>query len=439
VPVPASTLRYSELLSISRFEHSGLTLLRFHLLAFIVYTVYNTSTQDELVYLETGFVAHLTKAVVEAAKGPTRGQRFIRDDSMKGFALRVIASGAKSFVWEGRVNGRVRRITIGQFPYISVAIARDRALGIRAAVAQGDDPCAERQAKRHEVTFGDLGQKYISEHSKIHKRSWIRDERRLARCKAWESRRTSDIHPVDVLKLQQKIAQDNGPVEANRTVELLRAVFNKAQRWGVAAHNPTIGFERFREVRRDRFLNDDELRRLRAVLSDEVEPWRSYFPLLLLLGVRRSELAGARWVDIDFDSQTLRLTRTKSGEPRLAPLPRAATELLRGLPSFRCSEYLFPGTGKTGHLVEVKCAWRRLCLKAGLIDVTIHDLRRTVGSRMAIAGVNLPTIGRVLGHLNLNATQIYARLDLEAARRALEANAQTLPVFLPILPARTRK
>ena len=223
---------------------------------------------------------------------------------------------------------------------------------------------------------------------------------------------------------------ERGPVEANRTLELLRAVFNKAQRWGIAPHNPALGFERFREVRRDRFLIDDELRRLNVVLSEESEPWRSYFALLLLLGVRRSELAGARWADIDFDSQTLRLTRTKSGEPRLAPLPRVAAELLRGLPSFGSTEYVFPGTGRTGHLVEVKGAWRRVCRKAGLTDVTIHDLRRTVGSRMAIAGVNLPTIGRVLGHLNLNATQMYARLDLEAARRALEANADTLPLSL---------
>jgi hypothetical protein len=85
---------------------------------------------------EAGVVAHLTKAVVEA-KAPTSGQRFVRDDAIKGFALRVIASGAKSFIWEGRVNGRVRRITIGQFPDMPVAVARDRAMGIRAAIAQG--------------------------------------------------------------------------------------------------------------------------------------------------------------------------------------------------------------------------------------------------------------------------------------------------------------
>jgi integrase len=312
-----------------------------------------------------------------------------------------------------------------------VAIARGRASGIRAGIAQGHDPYTERRAERREPTFGELTQRYITQHSKTHKRSWIRDERRLVRCKAWDGRRISDIGAVEVLKLQQKIAHEHGPVEANRTIELLRAVFKNGQRWGIAQNNPVLGFERFREVRRDRFLTDDELRRLNAALSEESEPWRSYFPLLLLLGVRRSELASARWTDIDFDSQTLRLTRTKSGEPRLAPLPRVAAELVRRLPSFGCNEYLFPGTGKTGHVVEVKSAWRRLCRKAGLTDVTIHDLRRTVGSRMAIAGVNLPTNGRVLGHLNLNATQIYARLDIEAARRALEANAQTLPLSLP--------
>ena len=376
-------------------------------------------------------MAHLTKVVVEAAKAPINGQRFVRDDAIKGFALRVIASGAKSFVWEGRINGRVRRVTIGQFPDMPVAVARDQALGIRAAIAQGRDPYTERQAERHEPTFGELSQRYIDEHSRTHKRSWIRDVRRLARCKVWGGRRISDISAADVLKIEQKIAQEHGPVEANRTLELLRSVFNKAQRWGIAEGNPALGFARFREIRRDRFLSDDELRRLNTALLAESEPWRSYFPLLLLLGVRRSELAGARWADIDFDSQTLRLTRTKSGEPRLTPLPTAAVEILRHLPSFGCSEYLFPGTGKTGHLVEVKSAWRRLCRKAGLTDVTIHDLRRTVGSRMAIAGVNLPTIGRVLGHLNLNATQIYARLDIEAARRALEANAETLPLSLP--------
>jgi len=90
----------------------------------------------------------------------------------------------------------------------------------------------ERRAERHEPTFAELSRRHIDEHSKTHKRSWVRDERRLARCKAWDGRRISDICAVDVLKLQQKIAQEHDPVEANCTIELLRAVFNQARRWG---------------------------------------------------------------------------------------------------------------------------------------------------------------------------------------------------------------
>jgi integrase len=379
----------------------------------------------------------LTKEAIEHAKLPKPGrkERFLRDDLVQGLGVRVTANGKKSFVFEARIKGRPRRLTIGPWPDLNVALARQKAMEIRTAVAKGEDPHAQRQAERNESNFGALRKRYLEEYSKVHKRSWVRDERRLERCKAWDRRRLSDISADDVLKLQYRIAEQHGRIEANRSLELLRGVFNKAQYWKLAESNPALGFERFKEVRRDRFLSDDELRRLNTALIEEPEPWRSFFPLLLLLGTRRSELAGASWNEVDLKAGTMRLIRTKSGEPRLAPLPTAAIEILRKLPSFGKSDYLFPSHGRTGHLVEVKSAWARLCDKAQLKDVTIHDLRRTVGSRMAMAGVNLPTIGRVLGHLNLNATQIYARLDIEAARRALEANAASLPLSLPALGA----
>jgi len=387
---------------------------------------------------------HLTKAVVESARLPIAGQIFIRDDQVKGLALRVLATGAKTFIWEGRIKGRVRRMTLGQWPALTVAVARSEAERIRADIAAGLDPADKIQTEKHELTFGELRARYIAEWSKApagtttdgqvkyRKRSWLRDERRLERCAAWDARRLSDISADDAAALQEKLSKKHGPIEANRTLELLRAVFNRAMsKWRLTEHNPALGFERFKETRRSRFLSDDELRRLNEALMKEAEPWRSYFPLLLLLGVRRSELAGARWSEVDLEAGVVRLMRTKSGEPRLAPMPSVAVEMLRNLHSCGTSEFLFPSSGRTGHLVEVKSAWARLCRGAKLADVTIHDLRRTVGARMTIAGVNLPTVGSVLGHTGLNATQIYARLDIEAARRALEANALSLPLTLP--------
>jgi hypothetical protein len=106
-----------------------------------------------------------TKAVVQSATFPDRGQAFIRDDSIEGFALRLTAKGAKSFVWEGRIKGRPRRITIGQFPDLSVAAARTRAHKIRAAIIEGRDPSEEHQTERREPIFADLIKAYFERHA----------------------------------------------------------------------------------------------------------------------------------------------------------------------------------------------------------------------------------------------------------------------------------
>ena len=104
---------------------------------------------------------HLTKAVVEAAIAPNAGQAFLRDDAIRGFALRLIATGAKSFVFEGRIKGRMRRFMIGRYPDLTVAMARQKAIEIRAAVGRGEDPAEARVIERHELSFGELAERYL--------------------------------------------------------------------------------------------------------------------------------------------------------------------------------------------------------------------------------------------------------------------------------------
>jgi hypothetical protein len=113
---------------------------------------------------------HLTKAVVEAAAAPKAGQAFIRDDEIKGFALRLIATGGKSFVFEGRIKGRMRRVTIGRHPDLTVAIARQKALEIRAAIGRGDEPAEARVLQKHESTFGALTERYLRDYALSHKK-----------------------------------------------------------------------------------------------------------------------------------------------------------------------------------------------------------------------------------------------------------------------------
>jgi integrase len=184
----------------------------------------------------------------------------------------------------------------------------------------------------------------------------------------------------------------------------------------------------FREEKRDRFLSPDELKRTLSAIEQESDwRWRAYFKLSLLLGPRRGELLCARWPDVDLAARTWRLPTTKAGRPHLLPLPTPATTILESLPSREQVDWLFPSpTAASGHLEEPKKAWQRIRDRAQVPDVRVHDLRRTLGSWLAASGYGLPLIGRVLNHTQPATTAVYARLDLEPVRQALEQTAKAM-------------
>jgi integrase len=387
----------------------------------------------------------LTQAVVERAKFPATGQRFIRDAKSPGLALRITAGGARSFVWEGRVRGRVRRITLGPHPAVSLGVARQKALETAAAVARGEDPAEALARERGELTFGQLAERYMERHARARKRSAAQDERMLrdvlpAKDDAeeldaapipagWRLRRLSDITRDHVAQLHARLGGERGHYTANRVLALVRTMFNLAREWGVfRGDNPTAGTRMFREEKRDRFLSPDELKRVLEALGTETDwRWRAYFKLALLLGPRKHELLRARWEDFDLRARTWRLPTTKAARPHLLPLPASAMALLESLSSRGKSEWIFPSrASESGHLEDPKKAWQRTRATAGVKDVRVHDLRRTLGSWLAASGYGLPLIGRVLNHTQPTTTAVYARLDLEPVRKALEANAHAM-------------
>jgi integrase len=242
----------------------------------------------------------------------------------------------------------------------------------------------------------------------------------------WHGRPLKEITTDEVFRLHQRLGKENGRYAANRTIALLRTMFNLARDWGhLEGTNPAARVKFYREEKRDRFLSPEELSRVNAALLQEPNPhWRAYFPLSLMLGTRRSELLSARWDDLDFERRQWRIPTTKAGRPHLLPLPNAAVEILKSLP--RSSEYVFPGIGASGHLTEAAKVWQRIRKRAGVPDARIHDLRRTLGSWLVAQGHSLPLIGRALNHTNVSTTQIYARLDLEPVRDVLEKNAELM-------------
>ena len=184
-------------------------------------------------------MAHLTKNLAEKTLPPRSGQLFLRDDEITGFALRVTSSGAKSFVWEGRINGRTCRDTLGKFPDLSVVEARAKAFEYKAKIARGENPVgqrdSERAALRAEKTFAQLVDEYLNLHAKPHKRSWREDERMTRRYlpSSWSSRRLSDFSRHEMVRLHQAIGHEHGHYAANRLAALLRTMFNRAKLWGM--------------------------------------------------------------------------------------------------------------------------------------------------------------------------------------------------------------
>ncbi len=358
----------------------------------------------------------LTKAIIDRALLPSTGFYLLRDSGQRGLAVCVTAHGSKSFVYDGRLGGVQKRITLKPKP-ANVEQARRAVAALRG---ENETPTSKRAPFLEEFF-----QTYIERHAQPNKKSWKQDEElfKSVMPAAWLKRRLSAITTGEISEWHDRMGRERGHVRANRGLTLLRTLYNKGREWRIFHDaNPCDGIKLFKERSRTRFLNADELRRLNTALIAEPSPyWRAFFQLSYLLGTRKSELLGARWQHVDFNAMTLTLPDTKSGEDTLLPLTGAEVEILRSLPSRETSEWLFPGVGASGHMREAKSAWKRLTRCAGLEGVRIHDLRRTTGSWMAMAGHGLPLIGKALGHTSTDSTEVYARLQLAPVRAAKEA------------------
>ena len=366
----------------------------------------------------------LTKRLIDSVPQPANGQAFYRDTELQGFALRV-TPGSKSFTYERRINGRSRRMTIGPYPGMTVEEARTEAAKKVGAIAQGHDPASERQARHHAPTFAELERLYLDRHA-IHKKSVSNDVTMLTKHLAgWRPRRLTAITRADVSTRHADMGATGSTTNANRMIALVRCMFNLAQDWGLhPGPNPAARVKLFKEAERDRFVTPSELPRFWKALQQEPNAYvRGAFFVGLLTGARRSEVLGMQWRDLDLQQCLWRIPDTKAGRPHTLPLPQPVIHELMKLPRLEGNPHVFCGRWGKSHLVNVSKPWKRIRHEAGLNDVRIHDLRRTLGSWLVAAGASLPLIGKTLNHSQQSTTAIYARLQLDAVRTALDQNA----------------
>lgn len=370
-------------------------------------------------------------------------------------SLRIGPSGSKSFYFFGRLHGELKRMRLGEYPKMPLAQARREVARMLGEAAIGKTPKPRAMEKRDELaaelTLGDLWDWYLRTHAKPHKRTWDDDLARYNRVLShWGSRRLSTITTEEVKDLHVRLnvkgtKRDKhghlpgGPYAANKMLELLGFMWRLGQsQLKISAPDPTQGIKRFEATARERFLSRSELPRF----FDALQAWpkeatRDFIMMALLTGARRSNIAAMRWDELDLEERIWSIppTKSKNKSPMRIVLAAPALLILERRREGPRSPWVFPGGGKTGHLVEPKRAMAAIKRKANLGDLRLHDLRRTLGSWQAALGTSLPIIGKSLGQESLQSTKIYARLNLEpvfdsvdaATARMLDVHKQAIP------------
>ena len=202
---------------------------------------------------------------------------------------------------------------------------------------------------------------------------------------------------------------DRSPATKNRYLSALSSVYNN--------NGQEIKVKRYREKGRVRFLSSDERTALLQASKKSSNPHLYCLVVLSLsTGARQSEALKLEWNRVDLDRGLIYLTDTKNNEPRMVPIGGHALELIEKLP--RTSKYVFPS--KFGsYYRDMDYHWRKVLGESGITDFRWHDMRHTAASYLSMAGVDLPTIGKILGHKSLSSTMRYVHLSVDHLRGVL--------------------
>lgn len=398
------------------------------------------------------------------------------DAKTPSLQIRVTKTGTKSFSFYKRIKGgEPIRVTLGKYPLLSIEKARLEAAKLNLSVESRGNPAEVRRAHKTELSFNQLFNQYLHQHSKIKKRTWKEDIQKYKKYleKPLGKLKISSISRKEISDIHNKITFSGTPSTANRVLALISSIFGRAIEWNLVQLNPATGIKRNRETKRERFIQSNELPLFfRALAVEENDTVRDIFLLALLTGARRENVMSMKWKDISFDRSEWFIERTKNEEPQTVTLSPEAIEVLVKRKPQRTQTFVFEGTGKLGHFRNPEKGWLRLKSRAKAIgfaealanqlewaekdlelelqkaiktpeifineyreraetvgispdqfnmdDLRIHDLRRTLGSWQAKSGASLVMIGKSLNHKSVQTTAIYARLDKEPVRASVE-------------------
>lgn len=372
-------------------------------------------------------MAKLTKRTIDAAQADTERDYFIWDDDMPGFGLRVLKSGKKTYQIQYRKGGRTRRNSIGMHGTITPDEARKIAKETLGRVAKGDNPAEERAIHRGASTVADVCERFMNEYVPIHcKETTAKEYRRSVDMfikPVIGTRKVPDIIRTDIAKLHHGLRDK--PYQANRTLGVISVIFNQCEIWGLRpdGSNPCRHVKKYTEKKRERFLSEDELKRLWETLDEcerdgsESAAACNTYRLLILTGCRLGEIQTLKWDYVKEDG--IYLPDSKTGAKKVY-IGKAVHDTLATIKPTPDNPYVIPGTIEGNYLTDLQRPWRRIRKRAELNDLRIHDLRHSFASFGLASGLSLAEIGKLLGHSQVQTTARYAHLAEVVANNSAE-------------------
>lgn len=372
-----------------------------------------------------------------------RGDQTHWDDSLKGFGVRVRASGAMSWVimYRNRDN-RLRKYTIGRVGALTPDEARNEARQKLADAHRGMDPSADKGAQRKAMTVTALCDQY-QEHSKgrVKDSTWNMDQSRID-CHVKPllgSRKAESLKLADIENLQRDVASGKsaqkkragrggtargGRGVAARTVSMMGTILEYARRQGLVTSNVARGVQKYAIGKRTRFLSYEEIAELGKAITVAAEHGENKTALaaitaLTLTGCRRQEVLDLPWGSLDSQRKCIRFADTKTGA-QLRPIGEAAVAHLLAQPKLETCDWVFPASNGERSFVGTPRIFQRICIAAKIEGVSLHTLRHTFASVAADLGYSELTIAGLLGHRGSSVTARYAHVPDRALTLAAD-------------------
>ncbi len=374
----------------------------------------------------------LTERIIRDAKSDGKA-RTIWDAQVKGLGVQITQGGKKNFVLRYKGSTGMRQAIIARCNEISLRDARSRAGRELANIRAGEtDPLSRREQAIQAPTMAELWSRFETEFApdriavgRMTERT-LTEYRKAARrhlLPALGRKRVADVKRADIERMVKGMAST--PSARNRLLALTSRLFSLAEVWELRPQstNPVKGIVRAREDARDRVLSDSELTALGQAL-DKLQEQHSVAVVAIKVAAlsawRISEVLNLRWSDISFERGVATLPETKTGR-QVRPLPSTALDLLAAMPRINGVDWVFSiRRGVPTRYRHVRAVFAQAVEAAGLDDVRMHDLRRSLATRAAASGVSLPVLRDVLGHAQITMAARYARMADAAVAAAIE-------------------